>query len=74
MQRLFRKPITLIFVLCMISVCISVIGAVACHNSGDKCAEKFDLPLYALSCVGCMVASFALFYVEMHGHNTGTGM
>lgn len=70
-MKLFRRPLTLLFVLCMIAVCVSVLGAIVCHDKRDSCLEKFDAPIAALCCVGCLVVCFALFFVEMSGHNTG---
>lgn len=70
-MKLFRRPLTLLFVLCMIAVCISVVGAMLCHKENDKCLEKFDAPIAVVCCLGCLVVSFALFFVEMSGHSTG---
>ena len=67
----FNKPLTLLFFLCMCGICLSVIGAVICHDQKDSCSEGFSAPIAALCCVGCMVALFSVFYVESMGHNTG---
>lgn len=70
-MKLFRRPLTLLFVLCMIAVCVSVVGAIVCHDEPESCLQKFDAPIYVLCCAGCLVVCFALFFVEMSGHNTG---
>lgn len=69
-MAMVKKPLTMLLVLCCIMVCIAVVAGVVCH-SDDKCWRKFQFPIQALGCMGCLLVLFALFLVESQGHSGG---
>ena len=64
---LTKRPFTLILLLIVFYVCLGSIGAVVCQNN-DDCREAISWPMMGLACIICLVASFALMYVEGMGH------
>lgn len=75
-MRLVRKPLTLLFVLCLASVCVGVIGAIVCSQQksttgSEKCTDLFEAPIASLSCVACCAVLFALAALQFSGQDTG---
>jgi hypothetical protein len=72
-MRLVQKPVTLLFALCAVAVCISLTAAVVCQGKRERCMQTFDRPLLAVLCLGCLVISFGLVFAEMSAGRGGGG-
>lgn len=72
-MKLLQRPVTVLIVLCLCSVCIGLTGAVVCHDKGEQCIENFtDGPQLSLCCVACLVVLAALFFAEFSGGRGGS--
>ncbi len=67
-------PVGLLLVFCVLGVCLSVAGAIACQTN-DKCKDDLknvDMPLAAVCLLVACMCLFAVFYVERGmGRRTG---